>query len=228
MTYATIIAVAHIGWMVQIFVDPPLRVTVAVVVGLAIVELLGPVVAERIDDGTPWHPHHIVERYGLLVIIMIGEVVLGTILAISAVVEKQGWSLEAAFVAFGGTALAFDLWWVYFTMPSGEVLARHRERGFGWGYGHLLIFGSLAATGGGLHVAANVIEGAAHIGRPAALLTVVIPVAIFTAALFTLYSLMLRTGILITACAPLVVIVGYETVGHRHQASVLDRALTRT
>ena len=26
-------------------------------------------------------------------------------------------------VAFGGTALAFGLWWVYFTMPSGKVLA---------------------------------------------------------------------------------------------------------
>ena len=39
---------------------------------------------------TPWHPHHIAERYGLLVIITLGEVVLGTILAISAVVQRRG------------------------------------------------------------------------------------------------------------------------------------------
>ena len=42
------------------------------------VELLGPVVAERKYAGTPWHPHHIAERYGLMVIITLGEGLLGT------------------------------------------------------------------------------------------------------------------------------------------------------
>ena len=32
-------------------------------------------------------------------------------------------------------------------------------------------------------------------------------------------------GILITAASPFVVVVGYETVGHRHQAAALRRAL---
>jgi hypothetical protein len=32
-------------------------------------------------------------------------------------------------------------------------------------------------------------------------------------------------GILITAAAPFVVVVGYETVGHRHQEAALRRAL---
>ena len=31
-------------------------------------------------------------------------------------------------------------------------------------------------------------------------------------------------GILITAASPFVVVVGYETVGHRHQAAALARA----
>ena len=256
LTYAALIAVAQVGWVIQIFIDPPLVATAVVVIALGTFELLIPIIAERRDGGTPWHPHHIAERYGLLVIITLGEIVLGTILAISAVVEKQGWSVEAALVAFGGTALAFGLWWVYFMMPSGPVLARHRERGFVWGYGHLLIFGSLAATGAGLHVAAYVIEDVAHIGDVAAQLTVVVPVAIFTVALITLYSLLLGqfdpfhvllfagavvalaasvaavaagatmgTGIVIAACSPLVVILGYETVGHRHQADALRRAL---
>ena len=256
LTYAGLIAIAQVGWVVQIFVNPPLGVTVAVVLVLGAFEMLIPVIGERRGAGTPWHAHHIAERYGLLVIITLGEIVLGTILAVSAVVEAQGWSVEAALVAFGGTALAFGLWWVYFMMPSGEVLARHRERGFAWGYGHMVIFGSLAATGAGLHVAATVIAHVAHIDAAAAILTVVVPVAIFTTALFTLYSLLLRefdpfhlllfvgallalaaaalavaagasigAGIAITACAPLVVIVGYETVGHRHQAAALAEAL---
>jgi low temperature requirement protein LtrA len=223
---------------------------------LVLVEFAGPVIAETRKGGTPWHAHHIAERYGLLVIITLGEIVLGTILALSAVIEKQGWSAETVAVAFGGTALAFGLWWVYFTMPSAKVLSRFRERGFVWGYGHYFIFAGLAATGAGLHVAASEIEGVAHIDLVQVLLTVVIPVGVFMVALFTVYSLLLRefdpfhiwlfigsilalvlavvavaagasfgTGILITALSPLVVIVGYETIGHRHQAAALERAL---
>ncbi len=253
--YATLIAVAQVGWIAQIAINPPFVVTVAVVLVLAAFELMVPIIAEHGGFGTPWHGHHIAERYGLL-IITLGEIVAGTILAISAVVQEQGWSLEAAFVAFGGTAIAFGLWWVYFTMPSGEVLTRFRERGFLWGYGHMVLFGSLAATGAGLHVAAGVIENVTQIGPVAAVLTIVVPLAVFTVALFALYSLLLRhmdpfhllllagslaalaacviavaagasvgVGILIAACAPVVVVVGYETVGHRHQADALERTL---
>ncbi len=32
-------------------------------------------------------------------------------------------------------------------------------------------------------------------------------------------------GIVLTALSPVVVIVGYETVGYRHQAAALERAL---
>jgi low temperature requirement protein LtrA len=256
LAYAIVIGIAQIGWVTLIFIDPPLPVTFGIIVVLGAIDLSGPYLVERKVGGTPWHAHHIAERYGLLVIITLGEVVLGTIMAISAVVQVQGWTAEAALVAFGGTSLAFGLWWVYFTMPSAKVLTRFRERGFVWGYGHVLIFGALAATGAGLHVAAYVIEGVAHIGTVEAILTVVIPVGVFSFALFTLYSLLLRqfdpfhiwlfigsilalvlavvavmagasigVGIVITAFSPLVVIVGYETVGHRHQAAALERAL---
>ncbi|WP_235825358.1 low temperature requirement protein A [Agromyces badenianii] len=256
LAYATVIGAIQVGWVTTIFIDPALPVMLGIFAVLGTLELLGPFVIERRVGGTPWHAHHIAERYGLLVIITLGEVVLGTILAISAVVERQGWTFEAALVAFGGTLLAFGLWWVYFTIPSAKVLHRFRERGFTWGYGHLVIFGSLAATGAGLHVAAYEIEGIAHIGEVAALLTVVVPVGVFLTALFAIYSLLLRAfdrfhillfvlsmaalgiavlavmsgasmgaGIVLTACAPLVVIVGYETVGFRHQASALQRAL---
>lgn len=161
--YAVLIAIAQAGWIALLIVDPPLEGAIVAWVLLVAFEMAGPIIAEHAGTGTPWHAHHIAERYGLLVIITLGEVVLGTILAISAVVEEQGWDLEAVLVTVGGTMLAFGLWWVYFIMPSGSVLARHRERGFVWGYGHIVIFASIAATGAGLHVAAYVIEGVAHI-----------------------------------------------------------------
>jgi low temperature requirement protein LtrA len=257
LTYAGMVSVIQLGWIVLIFVNLPLAPTLAFTSLLIIAELVGPYVAEHgRGGGTPWHAHHIAERYGLLVIITLGEIILGTILAISAVIDEQGWSPEAIAVAFGGTALAFGLWWVYFTMPSGKVLARFRERGFTWGYLHYFIFVALAGTGAGLHVAAFEIEGVAHIGLVQAILTVVVPVGLFMVALFTIYSLLLKqfdpfhvwlfvgsivllvlavvavaagatfgVGILITAVAPFVVVVGFETVGHRHQAAALQRAL---
>jgi low temperature requirement protein LtrA len=257
LRYASFVSIAQVGWIVLIFVNLPLAATAAFTALLILFELVGPYIAEHgREGGTPWHAHHIAERYGLLVIITLGEIVLGTILALSAVIEKQDWSAETVAVAFGGTALVFGLWWVYFTMPSAKVLSRFRERGFVWGYGHYFIFAALAATGAGLHVAASEIEGVAHIDLVQVLLTVVIPVGVFMVALFTIYSLLLRefdpfhiwlfigsilalalaviavaagasfgTGILLTALSPLVVIIGYETIGHRHQAAALERAL---
>lgn len=253
LTYAAATSVAQLGWVAVLLVDPPLSTVWIVYPVLVAIELAGPVLAERRDGGTPWHPHHIAERYGLLVIITLGEVVLGTITAISAVVEVQGWTVEAVLVAVSGTALVFGLWWVYFTVPSAEVLARHRGRAFPWGYLHILIFGALAATGAGLHVAANVIDHRALIDDPTfAVLATAIPVLVFIAVLFVVYSLLMvridpvqllfflgsagalagavaiscrgasiGVSLLIVAASPLVVIVGYETVGYRRQAAAL-------
>lgn len=254
-TYAALMAVAQVGWIVQIVIYPSITVTVITTAVLALFEVSIPMIAERIE-ATPWHPHHVAERYSLLVIITLGEVIAGTITEIGAVHEKQGWSLETGLVALGGVALALGLWWVYFTMPSGDVLAQHRERSFVWGYGHIVLFGALAASGAGLHVAAFVIRGEASIGPTAAALTLAAPVAIFTLFLFVLYSMLLGeldsfhlllllisllvlaaavaavaagaslgVGTLITACSMLAVVVGYETVGHRHQQRALRRAL---
>jgi len=257
LTYVVFVSITQLGWIALIFVNLPLVPTMAFTLLLIALELVGPYVAEHgREGGTPWHAHHIAERYGLLVIITLGEIILGTILAISAVIDEQDWSVETVVVAFGGTALTFGLWWVYFTMPSGKVLARFRERGFVWGYLHYFIFVALAGTGAGLHVAAYEIEDVAHIDMVQALLTIVVPVGLFMVALFTIYSLLLRqfdpfhiwlfigsvvvlvlavvavaagasfgVGILITAASPFVVVVGYETVGHRHQEAALRRAL---
>jgi low temperature requirement protein LtrA len=252
LTYAALVGLVQVGWVVLIFVDPPLAVAMALFSALAIAEMLVPVVAERRGGSTPWHPHHIAERYGLLTIITLGEVILGTVLSVSAVVEAEGWSIGAGVVAFGGTALAFGMWWIYYMMPSGEVLALRRERSFPWGYGHIVLFAGVAGTGAGLHVAATAMRHDAHIDAVAALLTIVIPVGFFILALFTLYAVLLRqldpfhlllfagsvlvliaaviavaagaslsVGIGIVALAPVVVIVGYETIGHRHQGAAL-------
>ena len=120
-------------------------------------ELAVPIIAER-RHRTPWHAHHIAERYSLLLIITLGEVVLGATNAVAGKWQSFGWTLNLALVGLGSTMLAFALWWMYFLLPSGDALHRHRERGFFWGYGHFFIFASAAAVGAGLEVVADVLE----------------------------------------------------------------------
>jgi low temperature requirement protein LtrA len=159
------------------------------------VEVLGPYLAETRKGGTPWHPHHITERYGLLIIIALGEGILGTVVALSAVVgpEGPGWSVEAGVVALAGTALIFGMWWIYFIIPAGEILHVHRSRSFAWGYSQIPIIGAVVAVGGGLHVAALYLEHEATLSAHAAVLTTVIPVAVYIFGVFALYTILTRT-----------------------------------
>ena len=70
---------------------------------LVLVELVGPFVAEHVRGGTPWHPHHIAERYGLLVIIALGEGLLGTTAALGALIDETSWTLDIALLGLAGT-----------------------------------------------------------------------------------------------------------------------------
>ena len=253
-TYAATIGVSQAGWVLLLAAHPSQGAFFVAAVPLVLIELAGPVVAERGKGGTPWHAGHIAERYGLLTIITLGEGVIGTVASLSAVVESQGWSWDAALVAVAGTGLTFGMWWMYFTIPSAQVLRAHRERAFPWGYGHILIFGSIAATGAGLQVAAAYLVNETQIGATATVLTVVVPVAVYVFALFALYTYLVQaadpfhvallagtTGVLALATflasagvgmpvclvvvmfAPLVTVVGYEAIGHRHMLVALER-----
>jgi low temperature requirement protein LtrA len=187
LTYVIAIAVAQIGWVVQILVDFSLEASLAFGAVLLLIEVAGPVIAERRDGGTPWHAHHVAERYSLFAIIALGEGVVGTLATLSAVVEEQGWTLDAALVGIAGMGLTFGMWWVYYILPSGTVLHRHRNRSFVWGYGQMLIVASIVATGAGLHVAAYFIEHKAHIGPLATLLSAAIPLSVFLGTIYALY-----------------------------------------
>ena len=192
VTYATTISIAQIGWALLIVVGFPAGATVILIGLLALIELAGPILAERKDGGTPWHAHHIAERHSLFAIIALGEGVVGTVVALSAVVEQQGWTVDTALVGIAGTGLTFGMWWVYYMLPSAPILHTHRNRAFVWGYGQLLIVTAIVATGAGLHVAANFIEHTAHISALATVLTVALPVAVFLCLIHALYYYLVR------------------------------------
>jgi low temperature requirement protein LtrA len=256
LIFATTIAVAQIGWTLVALLHLPLGVLAPVLAVLYTVELGGPVLATKTSGIPPWHAHHIAERYGLFMIITLGEVVLGTIAAVSGVVGRVGWSLEAVMVAIAGIGLAFGLWWSFFVVPFGEILARHRRRAWVWAYGGIVVFSSTAALGAGLHAAAYVAGGEATVGVPGVVVTVAVPVLVSTCAYFAIYAYLvhafdsfhlvlvagsvtalavavaiaaagagLGASLLVVMLAPAVIVVGYETVGHRHMAEVLQRLL---
>jgi low temperature requirement protein LtrA len=253
-TYMWTIGVAQVGWIALAVADLPIATTFVLLTPLYVLELSGPFLAER-KSRTPWHPHHIAERYGLLVIITLGEVILGTVAALNALVHGEaGWTVDAALLAIAGVGLTFGCWWMYFSVPWAAPLVLYPLRAWLFGYGHLVIFGSLAAMGAGLHVGALLLEGEAKIGTTGTVFSVALPVAIFALAFYGIYSglmherdpfhllLLAGTGafliagvllaaagvsmalcLIVLALAPIVTVVGYETLGHRHMAEALER-----
>ncbi|MEH0844838.1 low temperature requirement protein A [Micromonospora sp. CPCC 205711] len=180
--YAIGVAVVQVGWLLRLTLPDGWGVASFVVLALA--DLLVPVVAER-PGMTTWHPHHIAERYGLFTLIVLGEAVLATSLAIQTGVDAGGeglWSLAGA-----GAVIVFALWWLYFDRPV-QVPTLLRRSLF-WGYGHYFIFAAVAAVGAGLAVAVDHERHVAHLSGVAAGYAVAIPVAVY---LFTVWVLHVR------------------------------------
>jgi low temperature requirement protein LtrA len=254
LTYVVAVTVAQIGWIATIFLRTAVPATFVVVALLIGVEFLGPWLAETRKGGTPWHAHHIAERYGLLTIIALGEGVVGTVASLAAVVAAQGWSFDAAFVVVAGIGLTFGMWWTYFIVPQRDLLHAHRERSFSFGYFPIVTLGAIVATGAGLHVAAYYIEHQSKLGSVETVLSVAVPVATYIMSIHVRYMLLLRTAdafhmlllavtavvlvaavwmaaagismancLLVVTLAPMVTVVGYETLGHRRLAEVIGR-----
>jgi len=190
LTYIRWVALAQVGWIALAIAQTSILVTFIFVALLTLVEFAGPYVAETRKGGTPWHAHHIAERYGLLIIIALGEGIIGTIASLSAVVgpEGPGWSVSAAVVALAGVGLTFGLWWAYFVVPFADFLHARRERSFGWGYGNVPIIAGVVAIGGGLHVAGYYLEHHSELDAAATILTVAIPVAVVVLGIYAQYT----------------------------------------
>ena len=191
-TYALSIGIAQIGWVTLLFLPlDPLGFLVGAILVSAI-EWSGPVVAERkghrTGGSTPWHPHHIAERYSLLVIIALGETVFGTLAAAQEVTVAEGWSFSSIMVIGLGIVMAFALWWVYFLVPSAPILAVRRSKASLWGYGHVVLFAAIAAVGAGLHVIGYVYDEQYHVSTLTAISSIAVPVLAFMITLYLLHA----------------------------------------
>ncbi|UUZ57758.1 low temperature requirement protein A [Nocardioides sp. B-3] len=135
--YVVTIVCSQLIWCWIALADLSIRETLPVMIVPLLIELSGPAFGERLatEHRIPWHAHHLAERYGLLVIIALGEGLLGTVAAISAIVgpDGPGWTWDVAVIGFAGVAMTFGMWWIYFVLPNGDLLHRHRGRGLASG-----------------------------------------------------------------------------------------------
>lgn len=130
-------------FVASVFVPPPLRF-VMWGIGLAI-DLLTPITTLRIQARLPiagWSK--LPERFGLFVLIVLGEANVGVIQGIAA---QENLGLTTAITGILGLALAFGLWWIYF-----DFVARRPPRPgiwwrLAWTYLHLPLVMGIAAIG---------------------------------------------------------------------------------
>lgn len=180
--YAIGVAVCQIGWSVTIAFPALWWPALAV---LAPIELLVPMWAESASP-TTWHPGHIVERYGLFMIIVLGESVLAASLAIQSATSGNELSGELIQIIIGGLLIIYSIWWIYFDRPQDRLLTSTRTV-FIWRYTHLLVFASVAAVGAGLAVAIDRAAGRSELGEFATGAAIAVPVAVFLLSLWALY-----------------------------------------
>lgn len=181
LTFAVGVGVVQAGWLLRLLLPPAWLMPAFVV--LVAADLSVPVLGERRRQ-TTWHPHHISERYQLFTLIVLGEAVLSTSVAIQRGVDAgngQLWSLAAA-----GTLIVFAIWWLYFDRP--DPLPPTSVRGaLTWGYGHYFVFSSIAAVGAGLAVAVDHELHTGHASARVAGYAVAVPVAVYLVALWALH-----------------------------------------
>jgi low temperature requirement protein LtrA len=179
----------QIGWVGVLFLPAPAQLPA--IIGLIVAELSVPVWAQSAGM-TPWHPHHIAERYELFTLIVLGESVAAATTAVRGAFDRHHNAGALYLLAAGGLLMVFAMWWLYFARPAHTLLATthqaHRKR-FTWAYGHYLIFASAAAEGAGLAAYAKLITRRADVPSPAAGVAITMPAAIF---LITVWAIHVR------------------------------------
>ena len=208
LRYALGVSVMQVLWVLWLFVPAGARNTLYVV--LVVGELAVPYWAERAGF-TPWHPSHIVERYGLFTIIVLGECILGATVAIQQA-AVEGFSADLIAVGLGGLLLVLGLWWLYFRESFEGALRAEAMSAFPFGYAHYFVFAAIAALGAGLEVAA---EGASHgieLSDTGVGLAVAVPLAVFMMALAVIETV-LKSEVAVSLVRLVILVGGLLALG---------------
>ena len=182
LRYAVGISLCQAAWILLLFLPRHLHLPAFVV--LALVELGIPIWAE-LASPTTWHTQHIRERYGLFTILVLGESILSTSMAIQSAVDEGAMNGGLISVVIGGLLIVYAMWWLYFYQSTRHLMTSLRTA-FIWGYGHWLIFGATAAVGVGLGVVIDQVTYHAEISAAGAGMAVALPSVIYILSLWLL------------------------------------------
>lgn len=119
--YLVCIATSTLLWAVSIAVPGPGRYWLWALAVL--VDAVGPVVATLRDDELPLHIEHLPERFGLLVILVLGEAVGGA----ARGTHDAAWAGPSLVVGVLGFLVAASLWWSYFDVGASTSASHLKE-----------------------------------------------------------------------------------------------------
>jgi low temperature requirement protein LtrA len=183
LRYAGGVLMAQAGWIAFFFVlawrGPAVFFPAAG--ACFVLEFTVPLFAERARS-TPFHRHHIIERYGLLTIISLGEVMLAVSLGFGALFGRSP-RPGALVTTVSGLVILFALFFLYFCERE-HLPSRKPGIGLVWSYGHIFIFGAIAALGAAIGATVALAGNAAAGATSSLSLWLGVPLAIFLAALW--------------------------------------------
>lgn len=139
-------------WLISIAVPEPGRYWLWAL-GLA-VSFATPYAMRKVQATVPLDVEHLPERFGLFTILVLGESMAATIIAVS----HATWSLTLVVNASLAVSAAAGLWWVYFDNMQGSVVRRVAEKPKAWKptlwiYAHMPLTASLVVFAIGLEQA---------------------------------------------------------------------------
>ncbi|MEH2072754.1 MAG: low temperature requirement protein A [Nostoc sp.] len=153
--YTLSFAIALVLWLVSIVLPPPIRF-ILWAVALLIEITNGPITYATIKS-VPVQVSHMDERFGLFVIIVLGE----AIIAVARGVSDIQWQWQETLTAISGFIAAVSLWWFYFECAETSVINQALQsnqrrvllRSYVYGYSHVFVFAGIVASGVGIQLA---------------------------------------------------------------------------
>lgn len=120
LTYAAGLAGLQTLWA-GVFLLAPTDMRFGLSTPLVLMELALPILAGR----TPWHRGHIVERHGLLTLIVLGEGIVAVGMILAASFDHGTFTWETVPTAIAATLIVCTMWWLYFAEEDHAALGRN-------------------------------------------------------------------------------------------------------
>ncbi|WNQ11428.1 low temperature requirement protein A [Paenibacillus aurantius] len=116
-----------------------------------VVDIALPLAGRRLLRRMPVHHHHLMERYGLATIILLGELILVMV----DTIRHHSLTLQSGWAVLIGFSIAVAIWWHYFESSEREAHENRAGPGHPVIYGHLFTFLSLGIVSNVIRYALN-------------------------------------------------------------------------